>query len=152
MSLAWLRSPMPLLGKELAEQAARKRTYVLRCAYAALLFIAFCVVFYGEAREVRSGFELLGRGRGMFVALVYIQFVGVLAFLPATMSGVITQEKEQRSLELLLLTDLRPSEILLQKYLGHLIPIFTFLLLSLPLLAICYAFGGVSPEYLSLQR
>ena len=120
----------------------------MRCAYAAWLFIAFCVVFYGEAREVRSGFELLGRGRGMFVALVYIQFVGVLAFLPATMSGVITQEKEQRSLELLLLTDLRPSEILLQKYLGHLIPIFTFLLLSLPLLAICYAFGGVSPELL----
>jgi len=144
-----LSAPLPLLGKELVEQSARRRTYVLRVVCAALLFTVFCAVTYGVFERAEYGAARLGRaGREMFEAIVYIQFVGILIFQPALMSGVLAAEKERQSLALLLLTDLRPREILLQKYVSRLIPMFTILLLSLPLLALSYAFGGVSPTYL----
>ncbi len=143
-----LRAQMPLLAKELVEQASRRRTYIVRVVYALLLFAIFCTFSYGEFQRADSRVALLGRGREMFSTLVYIQFCGILLFLPATMSGVLTYEKERRSLALLLLTDLRPREILWQKYFGRLIPMFTFLLLALPPLSICYAFGGITSVYL----
>ena len=37
---------LPLLAKELIEQAARKRTYVVRVLYAALLFFVAFLAFY----------------------------------------------------------------------------------------------------------
>jgi hypothetical protein len=47
-------------------------------------------------------------------------------------------------LGLLFLTDLTPWELILQKYVGRLIPMLTLLFLSLPLLAVAYSLGGVS--------
>ncbi|MBM4030599.1 MAG: ABC transporter permease [Planctomycetes bacterium] len=142
---------MPLLAKDLAEQAARRRTYVVRVVYAALLFAIFLIASYQEFERagVSPFSEFSGSGRWMFEALVVIQFAGILLFLPATMSGAITYEKERGSLALLLLTTLRPWSILMQKYLGRLVPMFTFLLLGLPPLAICYGFGGITSDYLA---
>jgi len=149
--MTWLPKSLslPLLAKELVEQAARRRTYVARVAYAALLFLAFAIYFHSEVPREGSPYRTLGIGKQMFEFLVWVQFAGVYFFLPAMMSGVLTYEKERRSLELVFLTDLGPWEILLQKYLGRLVPMFTFLLLSLPLMAIAYAFGGVSADYLA---
>ncbi|MFW6162758.1 MAG: hypothetical protein ACODAJ_08290 [Planctomycetota bacterium] len=146
--LARLKAPLPLLGKELVEQAARRRTYVLRTVCAVLLFVVFGVVAHDLFERARYGLAQLGRGREMFEALIYLQFVGVLLFQPALMSGVLAGEKERQSLSLLLLTDLRPSEILFQKYVSRLIPMFTILLLALPLLGLSYAFGGLTTTYL----
>ena len=141
---------MPLLRKELIEQANRRRTYVVRAAYATLLFLFFCL-FVGERfmRASSNQLRILGRGRDMFDVLLTIQFFGICLFLPAMMCGVITAEKERRSFGLLLVTDLRPGEILLEKYWGRIVPMLTCLMLSLPPLAVCYAFGGMSADYLA---
>lgn len=152
-----MKFPMPrlgfsLLGKELLEQSARKRTYAIRVLYALILFIAFAShVFHEVARSEWGGnqfthISMMGVGKEMFEFVVYTQFAGIFLFLPAMMAGVIASEKERDSLGLLLLTELRPREILLGKYLGRLIPMFTFLLLSMPLMAIAYAWGGVDHD------
>jgi len=145
------KAPLPLLAKDLAEQALRRRTYVLRVIYAALLFGCFFLAFYdrlGEGVHLRGGALALGYGKQMFEFLVVMQFVGIFIFLPAMMSGVVTYEKERGVLAILFLTSMRPWEILVQKYFGRLIPMFMILLLCLPLMAISYAFGGVSTDYL----
>jgi ABC-type transport system involved in multi-copper enzyme maturation permease subunit len=142
---------LPLLVKELIEQAARPRTYAARVAYGALLFL---IVVLPQAHffEASSGniANVLGAGRDLFEALVAVQFVGILLFLPALMCGRITQEKERDSLVLLLLTELSPAQIVLQKYFAGLLPMLTFLLLGLPLAAVAYAFGGFPPRELLL--
>ena len=53
---------LPLLAKELTEQAARKRTYVIRFGYTALLFVVTCVLFYGDLSSDGTT-SVLGRGR-----------------------------------------------------------------------------------------
>lgn len=132
----------PLLGKELLEQAARKQMYVIRVAYALVLFGAFCIYY---TRHLAQGPVLvLGRGLGPFSFLVEAQLVTIFLFLPPLMAGALAQEKERETLGLLFLTDLTPWELVLQKYVGRLIPMLTLLFLSLPLLAVAYSLGGVS--------
>ncbi|MHC4506345.1 MAG: ABC transporter permease, partial [Planctomycetota bacterium] len=150
--MRWLaRIPgLPLLVKELVEQSARRRTYLVRVVYAALLFLAFGIFFrVSTERFIGNAMSAMGCGRDLFHFVVWIQIAGICLFLPAMMSGVLTYEKERRSLELLFLTDLGPWEILLQKYLGRLVPMFTYLLLSLPLMGVAYSLGGVTMEELA---
>ena len=141
-------APLPLLGKDLVEQAARRRTYVARVVYATLLFTVFCMANYQQfSRGDPTTDAALGRGKEMFEALVFIQFAGIVLFLPAMMSGALTYEKERGSLGLLLLTSLKPREILLQKYLGRLVSMLSILLLGLPLLALMAGvFNGRNEE------
>ncbi|MEX2213167.1 MAG: ABC transporter permease subunit [Phycisphaeraceae bacterium] len=154
--LAIIRSRLglPLLAKELIEQANRKRTYVLRTVYAVLLFFFSTLflynIFESYQRYGGSPFAILGSGREMFLVLVSFQFTGLYLFLPAMVCGVITYEKERQSLPLLMITDLRPWEIIIQKLAGRLIPMVTFLLLSLPLMAVAYSFGGVTSNRVSI--
>ena len=139
------RTTLPLLTKELVEMAARKRTYVLRVVYAVLLFLVFGAMLYAMLDQAgASPMSVLGQGRQLFAMLIVLQFVGIYLFLPAMMCSAITAEKERDAMQLLLITDLRPWEILFSKFIGRLTPMLTFLMLSLPLLAIVYAFGGLS--------
>jgi hypothetical protein len=132
----------PLLGKELLEQAAQKRMYVMRVTYAFLLFGAFGIYY---VRHLAEGPVLaLGRGYDPFIFLVRAQLFTIFLFLPPMMASAIAQEKERDTLGLLFLTDLTPWELTLQKYVGRLIPMLTLLFLSLPLLAVAYSLGGVS--------
>jgi ABC-type transport system involved in multi-copper enzyme maturation permease subunit len=141
MRLGWIRLDWPLLGKELLEQAARKQMYVLRVSYALLLFGGFCFYYAGHLME--TPIQVLGRGLGAFNFLVKAQLVAIYLFLPPLMATAVAQEKERDTLGLLFLTELTPWALILQKYVGRLIPMLTFLLLSLPLMAVSYSLGGV---------
>ncbi len=134
----------PLLRKELLELAARRRTYIIRAVYAGILFVIFTIVYAVWLSGHESALDVLGSGGKMFTFVMVTQFVTVFLFLPAAVSGVLTYEKERGSLALLFLTDLSPWEILLQKLAGRLVWAFSFLLLSLPLLALAYMLGGIS--------
>jgi len=137
-----LRLDWPLLGKELLEQAAQKRMYVMRVAYALVLFGAFTIYYMRHLGE--GPILALGGGQAPFTFLVRAQLAAIFLFLPPLMAGAIAQEKERDTLGLLFLTDLTPWELILQKYVGRLIPMLTLLFLSLPLLAVAYSLGGVS--------
>ncbi|MFN0051971.1 MAG: hypothetical protein ACKV0T_07255 [Planctomycetales bacterium] len=143
------RFGLPLLTKELVEQAARKRTYVLRVVYAMLLFVSAFLLFQGVfSTASTSPLALLGHGREVYDVILNLQFAGVYLFMPALTCGVITQEKERNSLMLLFLTRLGPWTIVVEKLLSRIVPMLCFLLLSLPLLAFAYSLGGISSAYL----
>ncbi len=132
----------PLLDKELTEQANRKRTYFVRVVFI-LLLGTIAVTFL---RELFSQSSQQGNALGglmIFNAVMICQFFAVIIFLPGVMSGVITIEKERNSLELLFLTRMKAWEIIVQKYLSHVIPVMMFFFLGLPLLAVAYSFGGL---------
>ncbi len=134
----------PLLVKELTEAAAQRRTYLVRVSYAMLLFLAIVLFFWsGQLTTTSNPFSLLGAGKRMFDNIVELQFYGIYLFLPAMTCTALTAEKERDSLALLLLTRLGPWTILVEKLMSRLIPMFTFMLLSLPLMAFAYSFGGM---------
>jgi len=151
-SLKKLRDGLPVLAKDLTELAARRRTYIVRAVYAGVLFLIFALsLSSGLAKAGRDPAAALGIGRQFFMVIVGLQIGGVYLLLPAMMGGCIAEEKEKRTLDLLFVTDLTPGEIVLQKLVGRLVPMLTLLLLSLPLMAVCYAFGGLSAEMVALS-
>ncbi len=142
-----------LLGKELTEQANRKRTYVLRILMISVMGVFVVMRMHDLAFDQRySMFDMFSNvGRDIYQVVILCQVFSVLILLPAIMSPVITIEKERNSLELLFLTNMRPLEIILQKYLSRIIPFLMFFFLGLPLLAVAYSFGGIDSQNNSLQ-
>ena len=144
MNLSRLNIGLPLLAKELTEQSARLRTYIIRVVYATALYGFTLWAFWNQLGSWSSNsFAMIGKGRELFEALAYLQFAGLYLFLPAMTSGVLTSEKERETLSLLLLTKLGPWTIVFEKLLGRLVPMASFVLLSTPLLAVAYSLGGV---------
>ena len=140
---------LSLTAREFREQAARRRTYIVRAVYGLLAFGAAYSVSYEMIEQYSpDNFESMGYGQELFGNLITIQFVGIYLFMPAMTCSLLTSEKERDTLSLLLLTKLRPSGILAGKLLSRLIPMLLFLSVSLPLFAFAYSFGGFDLESL----
>ncbi len=137
---------LPLLAKELLEISARKRTYVLRCVFATMLFIGFAVAYVSASSRSSRALDMLGTGAPIFEFLFVALFIGIAFFMPAITAGTITSEKEQGTLVLLMLTPMRPWELVAQKYLSRLIAMGGFLLLALPLFAVALSLGGIDED------
>lgn len=136
---------LPLLLKELIEQAARRRTYIIRVVYVSLFFLACLAVILPEmARSGGSPLNMLGVGRNIFIYVIAWQFAGIYLFLPALTCSVITAEKERNTLGLLFLTRLGPWTIVFEKLLSRLLPMYCLLFCSLPLLAFTVSLGGIT--------
>lgn len=144
MHLRWPGWPsLPLLGKELIEQSNRRRTFVIRTAYALLLYITMVCTLAAESGWNSNSLAMLGRGENLFHMIVAFQFFAIYAFLPGLAAGVISAEKERDTLAMLLLTKLNAWTIIWEKLLSRLMPLAMLLLLSMPLLAVAYSLGGV---------
>lgn len=145
-SLERKRAPLlwfPLLAKELTEKANRLRTYWIRTAYVLVFFSYFGFEGYALLKNASTGLSGLGTGALFFEKIYRFQLFGTLLFLPALMSGLITFEKERDSLPLLLTTDLEPWRIIIQKYIGGIMPMLALQLTALPMTAVSYSLGGV---------
>lgn len=140
---------LPLLGRELIEQSRRGRTYVLRTVYALVMFVVVFVQFEDIlTRLEHDPFDVLGMGSRMFGWLIGCGMAGIYLVLPAILCRAIAGERERNTLSLLLVSRLSPGAILVEKLLGGLVPMFSLLLLCMPLAAFFYSLGGVSPSQL----
>ena len=151
MTRRWLRLSLPLLGREMAEQASHARHYVLRCSCAIVMF-GFCFFALRDwvVADEAAGMMSLGRGVLLVHSVIRMQALMILVFLPAITCGAIAGEKERNTLAILLTTRLGPLTIVLEKLASRLVVVFMLLLLSLPLLAVAYSLGGISlPDLLT---
>jgi|HubBroStandDraft_6_1064221.scaffolds.fasta_scaffold25881_3 ABC-type transport system involved in multi-copper enzyme maturation permease subunit len=141
---------LPLLMRELSDQASRGRHYVLRTVLATVLMVLGYVFLTGLLNEGndRGAVGSLGNGPRLFDRIVYLEWFGILLFLPALTCGAIAAEKERNTLSILLTTRLGPITIVLEKLLSRLVVVFSLLLLSLPLLAFAYSLGGLSLDHM----
>lgn len=140
---------LPLLARDLTDQANRARHYILRSAYAGFVFVlGFLYLRDLLLQAGSSGPMSLGVGRELFDRIYNLQLIAVLVFLPALTCGAIAGEKERNTLSVLLTTRLGALTIVLEKLLSRLVVTFMLLAMSSPLLAIAYATGGITLEYM----
>lgn len=154
----------PLLRRELTELAQRRRTYVLR-TLGAVVLLAIAMLIYAEARTatmargraaaavtgvpMNAAMNDFGMGGTIFERLVPFLFWTVDLLMPALCCAAVTSEKERNTLGNLFLTRLSPMMLLLEKLGSRLVPMFTLLLLTLPVLAFVYSLGGVDTTILA---
>jgi ABC-type Na+ efflux pump permease subunit len=137
----------PIIAREVLTAPRPLRFYVARAAYVGLLFILMWTawqVLIGF-REVRE-FGVIARFGGLlFQIFVLVQLTLMLFFAPLAAATAVAHEKDRRTFVLLLMTDLRDTEIVLGKLMASLLQIGTFLATTAPVFFLCLLLGGVAP-------
>src|SRR5262249_6938339 len=145
----------PLFAYDLSRLARRGRTTLLRCTYALLLLGWLSWVYldrfpqYATLDEAFTAQPHLSPpqrsqfAQSIAIALLTLQGAAVLVLTPAYLAGAVAEEKEQKTLPLLLTTDLRDREIVFGKLLGRLFHLACILLTALPILCLTRLWGGV---------
>jgi ABC-type transport system involved in multi-copper enzyme maturation permease subunit len=137
----------PVLFYDMVTAARRSRYVWMRCAYTGLILFILLVT-YLNTRSFRHN-ERLAEARlaeNFFESFMLVQLVMVTLLTPAYVAGSISDEKERKTLEFLLATDLRNREIVLSKVLSRLANLTLFVLTGLPILGMLQFLGGVDPN------
>ncbi len=93
---------------------------------------------------VRDIGDLARFGTMLFQILAPLQLVVGLFFASLLTASAVSQEKDRRTLILLLLTNMTNSELVLGKLLASLLHVLVLMLATVPLFMICVLLGGVS--------
>ncbi len=148
----WVKLSGPIALHELVHTTRRSRFILYRLyAYFILILLALCYCVWVVARvDPQVGTKVPAREVAAFAASFVVTFLGVQMLLmavltPAYTAGVIAEEKDRGTLEFLLATDLRNSEIVLSKLTARLGNLLLTLLTGLPILCFLQFLGGIDP-------
>jgi ABC-type transport system involved in multi-copper enzyme maturation permease subunit len=148
----WLKLFGPVLFYDLICIGRRRRFFVFRTAYAVLLLFLLAWVYAMWLVDTRSGYlparKMADFAASFFYMFLGVQFVIVAVLTPAYTAGAVAEEKERKTLEFLLATDLRNREIVLSKLAARLASLALLVLTGLPVLSILQFVGGVDPDLL----
>lgn len=136
----------PVFHREAAVTPRRPRHYVYRAVYVLALFVLICTAWF-----VLAGVQIIGTvgdmarfGATLFQILAPIQ-LALLTFLAAFgTASAVSQEKDRRTLILLLMTRLSNTELVVGKLLASLLDVFSMLLAALPVFLLVTLLGGIS--------
>lgn len=136
----------PVFTREFTIAPRRPRLYVARAAYVVgllgLMSVAWLMVT--GTQMVRDIGDLARFGAMLFQVLAPFQLVVGLFFSSLLAASAVSQEKDRRTLILLLLTNLTNSELVLGKLLASLLNVLVLTLAAVPLFMLCVLLGGVS--------
>lgn len=132
----------PVFFWELIRQTRKGRGYFARIVYASLLLLML-FSFFGRQQDVtQKEIGYLSVWAAEFYLLM--QFLAVIFLTPIFVAGAFIEERQQRTLELLLTTHITARQLVLGKLFSRLIHVAAVLLVGLPVLAFLQLLGGVN--------
>ena len=136
----------PVFNREVVLAPRRTRIYVARTAYVAALLVLMTTAWLvlSGTQEVRGLGDLARFGTILFQILARLQLALAMFFSAMFSASAVAQEKDRRTLVLLLLTRLSNSELVLGKLLASLLGVLVVLAGALPLFMLSALLGGVS--------
>jgi ABC-2 type transport system permease protein len=138
--------------KELRGRMRGRRAFVILTVYLTLLAGFGWMVELILERQKTAAFGGSGAlasaqiGQGIFMALMLLETLLVIALAPAFTAGAISVEREKQTLDMLATTPVSSLSIVLGKLLSALTYLFILIFASIPLTALVFVFGGVSPD------
>ncbi len=136
----------PMIRKELRQRMRERRGWLLPSLYLLVLSAVVTFAYFLTALD-RGGAAPQGStvGVALFLTLAYSQLALLLLLVPIFSAGSITIEKEQRTLAGLLTSLLTSRQIWWGKFASSLLFVLLLLVMSLPVLSMAFAFGGIGP-------
>jgi len=142
--LAW--TPSALLLRDLLRASRRWQTYAARVAFSAVLIgLGLGAILAAAQSRVGSPSESAQLGRAVFIGIAVLQTLVATVAAPLLAARGVIEERDDQTLEVLLLTGLSARQILLAKLTSRLLHLVTLILGALPILALAMTLGGVSP-------
>lgn len=136
----------PVFTREVTIAPRRERTFIARAVYGGLLLLLIStawLVMTGTQVITDTG-DFSRFGASLFTLLAPLQLVMMLFLSAMLAASAVAQEKDRKTLLLLLLTHLSNSELVLGKLLSSMLEVLIFLLISLPILMLTALLGGIS--------
>ncbi len=137
--LRWLLGPLFVL--ETTRLARRGTAIWLRCLYAVALLLALYRSFPHKATADKN--EIARFAEDFSELFLTVQTVAVFFLVPLVFGGAISDDKERRSLDFLLMSHLSARQIVLAKYASRVLNVAGLMLAGLPVLALTALWGGV---------
>ncbi|MDR2642822.1 MAG: ABC transporter permease subunit [Planctomycetaceae bacterium] len=136
----------PVFTRELTIVPRRDWTYIARGIYSGVmsLLIATAWLVISGTQLITDPGDFARFGTMLFQFLAPIQLVLAIFFAATTAASAVGQEKERKTLQLLLLTRMSNSELVLGKLLASLLNIFMMLAISIPIFMTITLLGGIS--------
>jgi ABC-type transport system involved in multi-copper enzyme maturation permease subunit len=148
----------PVFTYEITRLGRRRLTFILRLLYVlgvlgllALMYLAWLEdigYFSGRGLDRVPSERLSNFATTFFYAFIGVQYAVVVLLTPAYVAGTVADEKERKTLEFLLATDLRNREIIFGKVAARVTNLLMFVLAGLPVIAFMQLFGGIDPDQL----
>jgi ABC-type Na+ efflux pump permease subunit len=138
----------PVFNREAIVAPKRTKTYLARGVYVLSLFVLLSTGYLVLAgtRTLTSASDLSRFGSSMFVLLAPLQLIILVSLAAVGAASSIAQEKDRRTLLLLLMTRLGGREIVFGKCAASLLGPLSMMLSALPLFLAISLLGGVSPS------
>jgi ABC-type transport system involved in multi-copper enzyme maturation permease subunit len=139
-----------VLAKELRTRMRGWRAPAVITAYLLLLaLIAVAVLAVATNSQSFTVSQAASLGATLFALLSLFQMLLLLFITPASTAQAISGERQRQTLDLLLVTRLSSTSIVLGKLVAALSFDVLLLLCALPLFSVVFLFGGVAPEQLA---
>ena len=136
----------PIFSRELVTAPRRVQHFVYRAVYGTALFVLMWTAWLilTGMQIVRTVQDMARFGSNLFLILSLLQ-LALLTFLAALGSAsAVSQEKDKKTILLLLMTRLSNHELVLGKLLASLLDVLVMLASAVPIFMLLTLFGGVS--------
>jgi ABC-type transport system involved in multi-copper enzyme maturation permease subunit len=136
----------PVFTREVTTTPRSWRHYLSRALYVSALFglvLTAWLILIGS-QQVRSLGDLSRFGSAVFALLAPLQMAMAVMFSALLTAAAVAQEKDRRTLDLLLMTNLSNSELVLGKLLASMLSVLVLVVAAIPLLMLITLLGGVS--------
>ena len=138
----------PIFHRELATAPRKPRMFIYRAVYAGGLFVLMSTAWavIAGAQQIRCVGDMARFGMLLFQIMAPLQLALVIFFAAMSGASAVAQEKDKRTLLLLLMTRLTNTELVLGKLFASLLGTLVMIAVGLPMFALVVLFGGVSFE------
>ena len=137
----------PVFNREATVLPKRSKTYLARGMYLLALFALLCTGYLvlDGSRSLATVSDAARFGGWMFLMLAPLQLLVLSSLAAVGSASSVAQEKDRRTLILLLMTRLSGFEVVVGKLTATLLGPLSMLLAALPLFLVLPLLGGVSP-------
>ena len=136
----------PVFNRELATAPRSWRLYLSRAIYVGALFGLVCtawLILFGS-QPMRTLGDLARFGAAVFALLAPVQLAMAIGFSALLTAAAVAQEKDRRTLDLLLMTRMTNSELVVGKLLASMLTVLVLIAAGVPLFLLLAMLGGVS--------
>lgn len=136
----------PIFHREAILAPRRPKLYLARTVYVIVLLILMCTAWLvvTGTQIIRNAGDMARFGAVLFQILAPLHLTVVTFGAAMVAASAVAQEKDRRTLILLLMTRMSNAELVLGKLLASLLNTFVMLVAALPLFMMIPMFGGVS--------
>ena len=141
----------PVYKREMLVRSRSFRIPLIILIFNGILALVALLNMYQSIAQVKvSGSVTYENFLQLYTFVAALEFMMLMFIMPALTSASISGERERQTLDLMLTTCMTPADIVIGKLEAALGTMFLMIVSSLPILAMVFVYGGVTPEDLLL--